>query len=637
MVEQIPGFTVRAPDEDERGLGQGGTNLLINGERITSKDTDVLELLDNTPATAVERIEVFDAATLGVTGLTGQVANIIIVRNEMSGSFRYSPDFRDGTRPLLTSGVVSLTGKRGELSYTLGLSNRSSRGFEEGPEVVTFFDGSPPEFRDEVAEAKIEAPTITAAVEMPLGGRTTLALRGGGQALSVEQTEFSSGFDEGQRFSKFSTDEWSANGALELAYKRESGGTAKLIASQSYYDAPSTTRIEATDSPFFADFDAVFEREDVGGESILRTEYGWQDSKQNPWEIAAEAVYNFLESDTSLAVNDGVPDVRPTTTVEELRAESSITRGLSIGSKLAIQLSLAAEWSRIEAESGANLREDDFFRPKGLLTASYPIKKGLDLRARIERTVSQLNFGDFVEIVDLTEERDRGGNIDLVPEQAWETEIELQRNFTANEKVIFRLEGAIIEDRIERVPVESSTGQIVDAVGNVDGAQFAAATIEGTVFTKRWGLDGGRIDFSGTRLSSVLDEPLDDGTLSDEDAQRQFSLVQEWAYALDFRHDIPQTTYAWGASVNNSARRTVYRIDEVSWAETPDPNVSVFFEHKDFFGLNLVVAADNLLNLEDVRERTIWDGPRFTSDLNRIESRERVDNQIFSFTLSGTF
>jgi hypothetical protein len=624
MLDQVPGFSVRERDE-ARGLGQGGTNVLINGERVTSKDTDVLEILENTPVRAVARIEVLDAATLGVTGLTGQVANVVIIRSELSGRFRYQPAFREGSQPRLTRGSVSVAGKQGDVAYTLGLSNGASRSFEEGPEIVTFGGGAT-ENRFERVRVFVEAPRITTALTVPTRENGKLTLRGSAQVISVEQEEDSFGFGGGDRNSKLSQDAWNANVAAELTQRLTGGRALKLIASHKEDRSPLVSDILSFDDDGELVQTIVFAQDNDSRESIARAELSGKNPAGGTWELAAEVAYNQLESDDFLSMNGGdIAPFNPAIDAAELRAQASITRGLKRG-KAAFQLSGGAEWSVIDAESGDADRNEDFFRPKGLATLAYDASKNWDIRARAERSVGQLDLIDFAGRADLQEQRDQGQNIDLVPEQAWEAELEFQRSITKNEKIIFRLEGALIEDLLERTEID---GQ--DAIGNLDGGRFGLAAVEGTLFTKRWGVDGGRLDFLGQRQTSRVEDP------SDPDGERQISLRQEWTYRAAFRHDIPNTPFAYGTTVTNAARRTVLRFNEISYAETPEPSLSVFFEHKDVFGLNLVVTAGNLLNQEDVRERTIFNSARRLGELNRVEARERIDNQVFSFALSGSF
>ena len=61
----------------------------------------------------VERIEIVEAASLGIAGLSGQVANIIIKQTKAaSGQFQWQPDFRAHySKPNLFRGNISYTGK----------------------------------------------------------------------------------------------------------------------------------------------------------------------------------------------------------------------------------------------------------------------------------------------------------------------------------------------------------------------------------------------------------------------------------------------------------------------------------------------------------------------------------------------
>ena len=77
MLRNVPGFTIREATQ-ERGLGTATGNVLINGQRISGKSNDVLTELGRIPASNVTRIEIVDAATLNVPGLSGQIANVFV-------------------------------------------------------------------------------------------------------------------------------------------------------------------------------------------------------------------------------------------------------------------------------------------------------------------------------------------------------------------------------------------------------------------------------------------------------------------------------------------------------------------------------------------------------------------------------
>src|SRR4051794_20616601 len=95
MLVQVPSFTIRTPNTTERGLGQASENVLINGERIANKSSGAVDQLRRTSVDNVERIEIVDAASLGIAGLSGQVANVILkAATKSSGQFEWSPNFR---------------------------------------------------------------------------------------------------------------------------------------------------------------------------------------------------------------------------------------------------------------------------------------------------------------------------------------------------------------------------------------------------------------------------------------------------------------------------------------------------------------------------------------------------------------
>ena len=94
MLSQVPGFTIVVADE-KRGLGQASENVLINGQRVTDKSGGAVARLQMTSASDVLRIEVREAASFGIAGLTGQVANVVLDTNgKGGGTFSWAPAVR---------------------------------------------------------------------------------------------------------------------------------------------------------------------------------------------------------------------------------------------------------------------------------------------------------------------------------------------------------------------------------------------------------------------------------------------------------------------------------------------------------------------------------------------------------------
>lgn len=172
MLAQVPGFAVRGSD-NARGLGQASSNVLINGQRTSGKSEDTLSQLARIPAKNVVRIELVDAATLDVPGLTGQVANLIVKSGGISGSFAWRPEFRSHyTDPVLRRGEISVSGTTGPIEYTLGLNSAQHRGGAAGEGTFTRADGSLIERREDIILSWYDAPKLTAALKYGDAGTT---------------------------------------------------------------------------------------------------------------------------------------------------------------------------------------------------------------------------------------------------------------------------------------------------------------------------------------------------------------------------------------------------------------------------------------------------------------------------------
>src|SRR5690348_10464478 len=125
MLVQVPSFSIRSADTTERGLGQASENVIINGERIANKSGGAVDQLKKIPFANVERIEIVDAASLGIAGLAGQVANVILKQaTKSSGQFDWEPSVRAHfAKPEYLGGSVSYSGKTGPIDYTLSAKN----------------------------------------------------------------------------------------------------------------------------------------------------------------------------------------------------------------------------------------------------------------------------------------------------------------------------------------------------------------------------------------------------------------------------------------------------------------------------------------------------------------------------------
>ncbi|HYN45364.1 MAG TPA: TonB-dependent receptor plug domain-containing protein, partial [Allosphingosinicella sp.] len=175
MLNNVPGFSINAGDTERRGLGEATSNVLINGERFTGRSTDIQTELGRISAANVTRIDIADGATFNISGLSGQVANIITSSRGLSGSFAWRPQIRARrTPPRLLDGEVNIAGAIGGTDFTLGLRNVSRRNGNAGPELVTDPAGAILDRRDEVLFVDEDGPRISGTLRRAFGDGSIL-------------------------------------------------------------------------------------------------------------------------------------------------------------------------------------------------------------------------------------------------------------------------------------------------------------------------------------------------------------------------------------------------------------------------------------------------------------------------------
>src|SRR5262249_9716103 len=150
----------------------------------------------------------------------------------------------------------------------------------------------------------------------------------------------------------------------------------------------------------------------------------------------AEAAFNSLDSNTRLfsltPSGDNVETPFPggDATVEETRYEVIGAYSRPLSPTLSLQLSGGAEYSEL-AQVGAGGTTRTFVRPKGAISLVWQADSNTTVNARVQRTVGQLDFYDFLASRDLTDDTSFAPNPNLVPPQSWEAELELSRNWGA--------------------------------------------------------------------------------------------------------------------------------------------------------------------------------------------------------------
>jgi len=631
MIDQIPGFQLQGAD-NRRGLGQGGANILINGERLTGK-TDVGSQLSRIVAENVVRIEIKDGASLDIPGLSGQVANLITKTTGRTGTWSWAPEFRKRQRASFGHAHLTMSGETGNLTYSAEIRNEQNRAGDWGPETLTDASGTIFEIRDEVGHYNFDGPGGTLDLNWKpkadhVGNlnleynklNATQILRSSRRAQTARGQDLETVFTGGE-------DEWNAKVGAD--YELPVGpGKLKMIGFYRFERSPtrSVFSVFALDGGQLSG--SIFDRLADEAEAIIRSEYSWSPEKDGDWTIGVEGAFNFLDIEADLQDfdNGAFVDVEldgATSRVEERRAEATLTHSRKLSPKWNLQLSAGIEYSELE-QTGGLLR--DFVRPKGFLLATYKPDDSTSLRFRAEREVGQLSFFDAIASVDVVDNINQASNFNIVPSQSWKLSTEYDKDFGQGFTIKINPYFNFISDLVDRIPI----GNDGDAIGNIDSAIQYGIDFNTSIKGKRWGWDGTQFDLDLEWRDSRVDDPV-------TGIARQLSRDKKTFWHARMRHDITDTLWAYGGGVREFADYQGFRLFTTDDPTLKRPITYAFVEHKDILGMKIKAEVTNLLNSKEEFTREVFTDRRDLGELDFTEFQSRAFGPRLNIEFSGKF
>jgi len=634
MLVQVPGFTIQSADTT-RGLGEASENVLVNGQRVTDKSGGAIAQLQKVLAGDVVRIEIKEAASVGIAGLTGQVADVILKADRKAGgNFSWSPQLRAHyAKPRWLAGSLSYSGTTGALGYTLSVENSPGRGAEGGDDYrILSPSGALVERRDQVLWSSTDQAKISAILKYggsgPVQANLNLSYdpnwtRGNNFQRRVRVDGDNSDWDNATRIADVQYD---ISGDISVPL---GGGRLKFIGLRHYEHSPAIYN-QRTDYDSGAPSDGTRYVQDARtGETIGRLEYRWKGGP-NDWTISLERADNRLAQVSTLASlqPDGsyvdVPFPGGSGIVTEKRYEGIVSLSRRLSPRLDLQLAGGAEYSQLaDLASGEPART--FFRPKGSASIAWRPAAGWDASLKIERKVGQISFTDFLANQDINNDRGNAANPNLAPPQSWEATGEAGRNFGRWGKTRLKVYNYWVEDIVDHIPV----GIDGDAVGNLPRATRLGVESISTIQFDPIGWKGAKLDADvGVEKSRVRD-PL-------TGAERVISNTRDRWAELTLRDDVPGTQFAWGGGLSFEHYGLAYYLDEInqSWE---GPYASVFAELKDVKGVKINFEVFNINNGHVRYYRTVYSGRRNVAPVSFFERQHQRVGPLFTLTLKGSF
>ncbi|MFZ5671233.1 MAG: TonB-dependent receptor plug domain-containing protein [Pseudomonadota bacterium] len=630
MVVRLPGFVFDGGD-GVRGFAGAAGNVLIDGQRPTTKSDDLQSILRRIPASQVERVDLIRGGAPGVD-MQGKTILANVVRRQgdaVTGLVGVANTFVwDGRQApaLRVEGVRRGRGRTLEGSFVI--AGFTDDGSGDGPFVETDPAGTVTARAAQSTEGDGQQAVGTAAWESPAFGGT---FRVNGRLFHQrfyfgERDAFASG--------AIATDrelEERIEGEIGLRYGRELGPRTRL-------EALFIQQLKSSDFDLafrMAPDEARFANARTLGETIGRASVSFTRSPDLSFETGGEVAYNWLDSDTAYSVN-GAPVALPAASVlvEERRAEVFAQGTWKPSAVLTIEGGLRIEGSRISSEKDVVLEKSLVFA-KPRLVATWSPDAADQVRVRLEKEVGQLNFGDFVASSQInTGGGVAAGNPDLNPQQSLVAEIAYERRFWGRGSVTLTLRHFEFTDVIDRTPeVVASTCPLLpggepdlgspactrfDRPGNIGEGERDAALVSFALPLDRLGVPGGLLRGSGAiRKSQVVDPTAFD--------TRRISGERPQTWDLVFTQDLPAWKINWGVEAYGGWRETYYRYNRVETVKLRT-FVAPYVEWKPVAGTSLLLQVQNATSRDLVRQQDFYAGPRDVFPLAGRQWRQ-YDNQ----------
>ena len=644
MVQRIPGFSISG-DEGRRGFGENAGNVLIDGDRPSSKSDGIFTILSRIPASEVDYIELTEQAGAdGETQGQGQVVNVVRkVSAKISGTYEGNLVFghRYGFRP---SASASASLRRGETTYELNFSSYSERIYGFGPEDFKLPSGVLTERRYYRGNGGYEQASIGGAIKSRIGG-AKVNLNG--------QVRLSDGFDD--RLGEFFNAAGAKTGDEVLTRKGpigdinyEIGGDIEFAAAPKLntkiiglYRAGTESNDSIIEAIRSAQPMSSFETrsQNKPAEAVARIQNEWSAFAGHAIQFGGEIAYNRLDARFSAAstVGGSVTAFPPSDVlVKETRIEPFITDVWTVSPQWKIEAGVIAEFSKLSLSGdSAAARSFKFIKPRAIATWTVTPQTTLEFRA--DRQVAQLDFGEFATSIDvgLGNQVD-AGNADLVPEKVTSVSALIRHKFLERGSIQFKGEYQLVSDTQDLVPVtlRDGAGNITaqfDGAGNIGSSKRWNAELEITLpfdwLTKAAGISGVEVKYTGHYHGSLVTDPV---TGLDRRMSNRALWHQQWA----LRHDIAGSGFVYGVTANVQDTNDGYFLNEYRRL-TEGVRTQLFVEYSKFKFGTLRLQYTSISDFQ--RDRFIYAGTRAGGTITQIVSRNRYLDPLIQLTLSGKF
>lgn len=609
MVKRLPGFAFEPGDTTVRGFAGALGNVLIDGQRPASKAVLLEDVLRRIPVSGVAAIEVIRGGAPGIN-MQGQsvVANVVRRSGNMSthagevtGLFATEHDPGVGLRLESASNMDRLS-----LNGTLNFRNEQQYGNSGRGELIRRNADRElilaSDFETDWRQRQYQA---NGSAEYQ-GDAGLLRINVGGTSQDTKQldiltprTGVPQTFDS-TVVTDIRLDQGEAGVDYEHSFSDALTGRALLLQTLE-------RKVIAADSIDAFNLQSS-EDEAFRGESILRSSATYRASSALTVEGGLEGAYNFLDVDARLSRN-GAPVDLPADNVkiEERRGEAFVDFRWKMTPRLASDIGMRYEVSTI-SQSGDHDTRRTLSYPKPRVMVRFDMDSDIQLRGRIERTVSQLEFRDFASQASLDAGTINGGNAELRPENAWEFEGGVEKRFWGSAAIVLSYTYSMVSDVVDLVPV----GEF-DAPGNLGDGTREKIALGLSLPLQRLGLSGTQLRFNGDWNWSSVDDPV-------THESRRITKHAPVGGDVLITKEFPSLDSTLSLENSYSKRETYFRIGEVR-TDHWDHFLRLYWDWTPQADTVIRLMFNNFTGRPKSRWRTVYDGTRASGAILYHEDR----------------
>ena len=658
MISRIPGIGLalgRGSGGGRRGLGGGGNEILINGQRITGKSNGSREQLRRIAASQVRYIEIIRGTSEEIDVRGGsQVINIVLIESASRSSLAAEINadlIQDGT--VAPGGRFSYTGQNGQFNYLFAVESEPRYRANDTFEASRGPAGRLLEIREETiirdqndlqASMNLGYQFENSIVQFnALIGQTSPPT-----SVSRTITDFRGDTTDQRKVregNQFDRDNWEIGADYE--YDFSSGATYRVL-----------FLVNDTESDFVRErFDVLDAGDDKDlflrslgrdRERILRTSYTWDVIPEQALELGVEGAQTIRNngllvgsrfgSSMPSAATGNLPAAQldnAFSEIEEVRYEYFGIHNWQLNERMALESQLIFEDSTItQAGDVNNARSFSFLRPR--VDYRFDITPTIQLRATIEKGVSQLSFSDFSLSQDNSDDDQnvQGGNPDVVQEQTWRYDVNFEYRLPEGLGVInTQLYYRDIDDVIGRIDVSASEENLLSARGNIGAGKRYGISVEASSKLTPLGLPNALATLRiGAGDSSVVDPFLL--------RKRRMRYPGRWSTRASFRHDYQPWNFSYGFNYSWSDQQGLQRVNFDLFdteRDSEEHSLSFFLEKRAFNGVTFRFDIQNANNKENCRLRTRYDGRITSGIIEEIENYCRTEGVRYAFRVRHTF